>query len=481
LQTFQCKSYEEITDLLRKNLAKKEKLRPFQKDGVLWIESREGRGLIGDEMGLGKTVQALAWLAIHPELRPAVVVCPASVKLNWVSEIHKWMKKPEKITVLRGQRPGAVQGDIIIVNYTIVANKYTVAKDMAGRKRATEVKGTGWVDYIKELKPQVIVIDEGHMIKNPKAFRAKSVRKLCRRVKHVLPLTGTPIENGPYEFYNMINLLDRNMFSFWGYVQRYCKAKMDYFGRWDYSGASHMDELNKKLKKIMIRRLKKDVARELPEKTKTIVPIETFGTMARYHEAVQLLLMPGLDKAERKERAEAVKRSVWKVKKKMSIQWISDFLESGEKLIVYAWNKEVIKDLMTAFKKVAVKLDGSVSTDAKRQAAVQKFMRDPGTRLLVANYKVVIGLTLTAASNTAWVQYPWTPGVMDQADDRVHRIGQRKPVNNWYLVAEGTLETDLLELIDKKRQVLSQVLDGQEVEKGSLLMELLDKLREEQE
>jgi len=474
LQTFQCKSYEEITDLLRKNLTKKEKLRPFQKDGVLWIESREGRGLVGDEMGLGKTVQALAWLAIHPELRPAVVVCPASVKLNWAAEIQKWMRKPEKITVLRGQRPEEVQGDIIIVNYHIVANKYDVVN---GGK--TEIKGTGWVDYIKALKPKAIIIDEGHMIKNSRSNRAKGVRKLCRRVPHVIILSGTPIENRPFEFFNTINLIDRNMFSFWGFAQRYCAAKHTHFG-WDFTGASNIEELHGKLKRVMIRRLKKDVAKELPAKTKTIVPVETSGSMAKYHKAVQLMLMPGMNKQEQKEKAEAATRSVWDVKKKMSIQWISDFLESGEKLIVYAWNKEVIKDLMAAFKKVAVKLDGSVSTDVKRQAAVQKFMRDPGTRLLVANYKVVIGLTLTAASNTAWVQYPWTPGVMDQADDRVHRIGQRKPVNNWYLVAEGTLETDLLELIDKKRQVLSQVLDGQEVEKGSLLMELLDKLREEE-
>ena len=231
----------------------KGQLRPFQKQAVSFIESQQGRALIADQMGLGKTIEALAWIQLHPELRPVVIVCPASVKLNWAKETKKWLSNP-KIQVISGRKNGySLTGNIIIINYDIVPS---------------------WVNAIKTLIPRIIILDEAHYIKNSKAKRTRAIKQICKGVSHILTLTGTPIVNRPIEMFNAINLVAPKIFpSLWKYAHRYCNARHNGFG-WDFNGASNTQELHEKLTKtVMIRRLKKDVLKELPEKQRTVVPI----------------------------------------------------------------------------------------------------------------------------------------------------------------------------------------------------------------
>ena len=157
------------------------------------------------------------------------------------------------------------------------------------------------------------------------------------------------------------------------------------------------------------------------------------------------------------------------------MDWIHEFLETDNKLVVFAIHKFVIDLLMERFGNVAVKIDGSVKMK-DRDAAVQSFQNDDSCRLFVGNIKAAgLGLTLTAASNVAIIEYPWTPGDLVQAEDRCHRIGQKNSVNVHYLLANNTIENTLAAILDSKRKVLDKVLDGVETEDDSLLTELINK------
>lgn len=440
----------------------RKQLFPFQQAGVAFVEAQGGRALIGDEMGLGKTVQALAWLQMHPELRPAVVVCPASLKLNWAREAEAWMADPQ-VQVINGGAPVPYTGGLIIINYDVLA---THAAALAQRGI------------------RALILDECHYIKNTKAKRTKATMALAKGIPHVIALSGTPAINRPVELYNALRLVNPAVVpTFWTFVHRYCGAKHTGFG-WDFNGASNQEELHQLLTDtVMIRRLKADVLTDLPDKLYSYVPME-LDNAVEYRRAEQLFIQwvretKGADAAKRARRAEqlaqveALKQLAVAGKVKQAISWIGDFIEAGNKLVVFAIHKEVIDALTTHFGPVAVKVDGSVSA-AGRDEAVQAFQNDPGVMLFVGNIKAAgVGLTLTAASAVAFMELPWSPGELVQAEDRCHRIGQRNAVNVYYLVAQGTIDEQIAHLLDSKRSVLNAILDGQAPEGDGLLTSLI--------
>jgi SNF2 family DNA or RNA helicase len=427
-----------------------ERLMPFQRKGIEFIEQRRGRALIGDQMGLGKTAQALSWLQLHPERRPAVIVCPASLKLNWKREIGLWMSGQPRIGILYGKNGKSLpDADIYIINYDILA---------------------GWLPELTKASPQVIICDEAHAIKNRTAQRTKAVKELCKGVPHVLMLTGTPIVNRPAEAFNMLNVLAPAHFpSFFSYGKEFCGAFQSRWG-WDFSGATNLDKLHAKLQPIMIRRLKADVLQDLPDKRRAIVPMEIVNRKD-YQRAESdfigwLREKGGRVKAEAAARAEALasieglKQLTIDGKMDPVLEWVEDFLEAGEKLILFATHRKTIDAIMDKFGDKAVKVDGSVSAE-DRQAAVDRFQADDSIRLFVGNIQAAgVGLTLTAASNVAFLELGWSPGLHDQAEDRAHRIGQKDSVTVWYLIAQDTIEERICRLLDSKRKVLNRVLDG---------------------
>jgi SWI/SNF-related matrix-associated actin-dependent regulator of chromatin subfamily A-like protein 1 len=179
--------------------------------------------------------------------------------------------------------------------------------------------------------------------------------------------------------------------------------------------------------------------------------------------------------AETLTRIEALKQKAVEGKMKQAIDWISNHLEVNGKLVVFATHKFVIDQLMETFKDITVKIDGSTSM-TERQKAVDEFQTNDRVRLFVGNIKAAgVGLTLTASSNVAFLEFPWTPGNLDQASDRCHRIGQKDNVTVYYLMAEGTIENDIATMLDSKRKVLNQVLDGQDAQQETLLNELINK------
>ena len=440
------------------------KLYPFQKQGVSFIEAKNGRALIGDEMGLGKTCQALAYLQLHPEKRPVVIVVPASLKLNWEREAKIWMKEPN-IQILSGTKTNIpIVGEIIIINYDILP---------------------AWFGKLQEIKPQILITDECHYFKNSKAKRTKVVKALGKNIPHIIALSGTPIVNRPQEILNAIQLIDSTIIgSAWGYLQRYCGAKHSRFG-WDFTGASNTEELHEKLTStIMLRRLKKDVLQDLPDKQYSFLPIE-LDNNKEYKKAESNFIQwlkenKGIEAARKATGAEALteietlKQLAVKGKMKQAIDWIKDFIEVDGKLVVFANHKFVIDTLMTEFRDIAVKIDGSV-TGENRDKAVQEFQNNDAVKLFVGNIKAAgVGLTLTAASNVAFLEYDWVVGNHIQAEDRCHRIGQKTSVTIYYLTAINTIEEKLVKMLHKKAQVLAAVLDGVSMKETSIFQELLE-------
>ena len=466
-------------------------LDPFQCQGVGFMEQRGGSVLIADEQGLGKSIQTLAYLARNPELRPAVLVVPATAKWDWEAKALEFLEKPE-VEVLSGEQPYQPTGRLLIINYDILAKG---PKD-----------GPKWVDVLLALDPKFVASDEAQYIKNDEAQRTKAVKRLAKGRPYAA-ITGTPGDR-PQECYNAIAMVDRSVFpSQWAYLQRYCGASHNGFG-WDFSGATHVDELHEILSStIMLRRLKKDVLPELPDKRYTMVPIDLSAKGKREYERVHKEFMgrytaniakiretmqkEGASEQRIRERIasakkaravverEGLKQAAAIAKLDSTIDWIQDFLNNGEKLIAFATHREVIDTVMKAFPKIAVKVDGGV-TGRARFDAIERFQNDPSCKFFVGNYKAAgVNVTLTAASNVAILELPERPTQLMQAEDRAHRYGQKNAVNVWFLLGRGTIEVPLAKRLDKMRDVVKRMMDGEALAEDALIGDLWDSVLEE--
>jgi len=448
----------------------KGELYPFQEEGVAFIEAKGGKCILADEMGLGKTVQSLAWLQMHPELRPAVIVVPATLKRNWAKEALKWMKRPRaQLLYTRKADDMFLAGEIIIVNYDIL---------------------DAWADALIDYNPKVLITDECHYYKSSDTRRTKAVKKLAGKCPHIIQLSGTPIVNRPIEFFNAIKLINDGSIGIplekMSFAIRYCNAQYTRFG-WKFDGASNTMELNSLLidKKtgVMLRRLKKDVLKDLPDKTYSVIPFE-IDNRKEYEYAEEDFIAwvserkgnraaMNASRAEVLAQIEALKQIATAGKMAQVKQWIRDFLEDNGKLVIFCTHTLPVNQLMEEFRSIAVKIDGSSSAN-QRVEAVDRFQNDDNIRLFVGNIRAAgLGITLTAASNVAILELPWSPGELVQAADRLHRIGQKDNVTVYYLVANATIEERIADLLDNKRTVLDAVLDGRTPEEGSLFNELM--------
>ncbi len=429
------------------------KLRRFsyQLKAVRKIEHFKGRALLADEMGLGKTVEALLWLKKYPKRKPVIVVCPAFLKWMWEAFVHDILKI--RCDVLQGTSPSKTglmgKHSFVIINYEIL--QY-------------------WVPYLKKLKPKALLMDECHYQKTPGAKRTKAIKSLTKKIPYVIAIGGTPLVNRPIELWTTLRLLRPDIFkSKLQYTIRYCNRKWTPWG-WDVSGATHLKELHKILNStMMIRRLKRDVLKELPDKTRHAIPFEI--ERKEYDEAVnnfiRWLTKKSPAKAKRAKRAEQLvkmgylKRLAAKGKMETVLSWVNTFLEESDgKLVLFCVHRAIIKILHDKYKGICVVVDGGI-TGKNRKKAVRNFQTNKKIRIFVGNIKAAgLGLTLTAASTLAFVEMNWTPGDHTQAEDRIHRIGQKNAANIYYLVAKDTIEEDLCKLIQKKQKILTAALDG---------------------
>ena len=449
-------------------------LMPFQQTGVDFIARQNGRVLIADEMGLGKTVQALAYLYARPDLYPALVICPASLKLNWEKEA-KAANFKGRIHIVSGKKPARLpKAELYIVNYDIVSAR---------------------INDLLALGCKVMILDESHYLKNKKALRTKAVLGGYRqntpnlsKIPRIIALTGTPIVNRPIEIYPVAKMIAPHVLPpFMTFARRYCGARHNGFG-WDYTGATNTQELHKLLTdSFMIRRTKADVLTDLPDKRRSVIPMSmTKAARSEYKKARDHFLgwLRSVDpaKVSAAQRAEvlvqfqALKQLARRGKWEDTMNWIKDAAETNGKLIVFAVHHEAIDLLMDGLEGFnPVKIDGRDAQEA-RQAAVERFQNDPTCRIFIGNIKAAgVGLTLTAADTVIFTELGWTPGELSQAEDRAHRIGQKNAVSVYYLVASGTVEEEIAGLLSRKQRVLDSVLDGKDSDGSALLSELLER------
>ncbi len=431
-------------------------LLPFQSVGIKFIENSGGNALIADEMGLGKTIQVLAYLRLHPEIRPAIIVCPASLKLNWQREAEKWLESKDKVSIINGK----IEDNklIYIINYDILM------------KHENE---------ISKIPFKVIILDESHYVKNQKANRTKTTIKISKNIPNKILLTGTPVLNRPKELFTQLNIINSIAYpKFTTFAFRYCDPKNNGYG-WNFNGISNTEELNDRLKTIMIRRTKEQVLKELPDKRyQTIVlPLSNKSEYKKAEDDLKSYLQKNVNSAEHLVRIEVLKQISVKGKMYSIIENIHNFIESGQKLVVFAHHKVVIDELMFEFKDIAVSLTGETSME-NRQKAIDDFQNNPNIKLFVGNIQAAgVGITLTKASNIMFIEFPWTPSQLQQATDRLHRIGQKNAVNVIYLVGEDSIDIDIVELLEKKSKVINAIVDGKEITNLNILEDLIKKLQ----
>ncbi len=435
---------------------------PFQWAAVRYaLQAR--RCFLADEQGLGKTIEALVALEADGAF-PAIVVCPASLKLNWEREAARWL--PHRTLQLLAGRSAVLRRDaeITILNYEIVA---ALAAQLARRR------------------PRALVIDESHLVKNPQAKRTQAVRRLAAAIAPdglKLALTGTPVLNHADELIAQLRVIDR----------------LGEFGsgasfRRQFEGPLSEERLHWHLRRhCFVRRTKAEVLPQLPAKRQVVVPV-ALTNEAEYRRAeadlIEWLRSQPLDlsvleakvaaarRAERLAQLTALGRLAARGKLAAALAWIHDFLASGEPLVVFARHHEVQHAVLARFPHAAHIL--GEDPVAARQRAVDAFQEPDGPPLIVCATRVAgQGITLTRSSNVCFLELEWTPALHDQAEDRCHRIGQRDAVTAWYLLAAETIDETMARLIQRKRQIVSAVTDGGEMGDAGLVEGVVRELRD---
>ncbi len=437
---------------------------PFQREGVRFAVARHGRCMIGDEMGLGKTVQAIAVSWHYRRDWPLLIVAPSSLRLSWRAELCRWLPgldEDEVHVIMRGKDP-LLGRDRNLTRVTVMSY------DILTRFRA-------------ELKADpppfgCVVCDESHYVKNFQAARTKALLPLLRRARRVLMLTGTPALSRPIELYTQINALQPRLFStIYAFGKRYCRGRRGHWG-WEFKGAENLQELHFILKKyIMVRRLKAQVLTQLKPKTRKAILVEcktakrrrgaklggSSGHGANVLRALESLVSGGGGHGERD--ILALFREAGLAKVAAVQQHITVLLEAGVKFLVFAHHGQVLDAIEDTLRKARAgyfRIDGRTPPRA-RQQGVDRFQTDEKCRVALLSITAGgTGLTLTAASTVVFAELYWTPALLLQAEDRVHRIGQRSAVNINYVIGKGTVDETLWPMVCRKLEVLGEVLSG---------------------
>lgn len=316
-----------------------------------------------------------------------------------------------------------------------------------------------------------ILVHNCHYLKSRKAQRTKSFKNLSRKIPHLIALSGTPLTNKPAELWPILNMLKPKLFpSFFEFCLEYAQPKRTYWG-WDFSGAKNLDQLHALLKKeVMIRRRKEDVLKELPAKTRILLPVDLPPAGKKEYDKAANDFMrwlvatkPGKKKLRMTGLSKMTALTMLAARLKLPLveTWIEDFLEeTDEKLIVFGIHHCVLEPLHEKFKRVSVLVDGNV-TGKKKQQYTERFQTRKDCRIFFGNIQAAgSGWNGQVASNVLFAEIGWTPGEMNQCEDRIHRIGQTKGAMCYYMVAKGTIEHKLCQIVQAKSEILDQTLDG---------------------
>lgn len=417
-------------------------LRAYQRAGVeelivKLIENKSHGALLADDPGVGKTATSIevmnrlfraGWLeSCEPK---ALIVCPASLKINWERELATWLHTPIEVEV------------------------HSYGEIVSGKQAYPHYK--------------IVIFDEAHYLKSPDSKRTKACMKL--QAAYRIFMTGSPIPNRPIELYPILQSLGIKM-SRTAYGVRYCGGRLvrvpvrgghGFRKAWNFQGSSHLDELNAALRKsVMVRRSKAEVLVELPPKVRQIIAMdfksgESEAFRKRFDsldEAADLL-----EEAKKIPFQEiAVERhNIALAKLPYVLKFIDDLLEEEDKLVVFCHHRDIIKAVAEAGPDRVILAGGM--TEKQKDAAVQAF-QNGSARVLVGQIEAAgTGLTLTAAQTVVFCEANWVPGNLVQAEDRCHRLGQRDTVRVFHIVAEGSIDARIIRTVVEKEAVIEEAL-----------------------
>lgn len=516
------------------------KIQPYdyQKQAVKFFEVNEGKAILGDQPGVGKTLPPITYAAKN-KLK-TLVVCPASLKLNWRKEVIKFSN--EKAHVFK-YTPTKKSGNINykkdeslfhIINYESIQSfikleyKHVCKGRLIVPGKGSQICGTEIIDLTKKHKDcphcknknsfktsikglayfedddgsyldpdeyDLIVIDEFHRIKSTKTDWTQIIKRAFRdSVDKKILISGTAIKSRPMEFYSGLNFMDPDMWnSSHDFGVRYCAAYESNFG-WNYDGASNLEELFTRISPYFLRRLKKDVLSQLPPKTYTEIEIELTPTERREYnkllkEMKKVLGENGQEEEKEQsylEKIHKLKQFTGQVKLNRMIEdgVIDDIASNGEKLVVMSDYQSLAEGLHKAYPNNSVIHTGSMNQEEK-QLSVDRFQEDKKINLFAGMIGASgVGITLTEASKLIFLGFAWTPADMEQAEDRIHRATTvHDNIQIIQYIVVDTIDEDINELLKTKSQVVSKVLDNKDFKKEvtvsdeSIFKSLIERLR----
>lgn len=424
------------------------------------------RFINGDDMGLGKSLESIATIN-KADAFPCLVICPNVVKINWQREWHKFTDKKAMVLTdsVRDSWPFFWQtgmNQVFIVNYESL-RKYFVRRITKAEKWT--LKDVEFHNTIKLFKS--VIIDESHKVKSTATQQTKFCKGIASGKEYIILLTGTPVVNKPKDLVAQLGIMDRmiDMGGWKGFMLRYCSGP---------NQASNLKELNYRLwKHCFFRREKSKVLTQLPDKVRQIVSCEITNRkeymdaerdlidyLKRYKEADDEKIQKSL-KGEVMVRIGILKDITARGKLKEVIDFVKDFRENGKKIILFCNLHEIVDRLMIAFPS-AVCVTGRQNMQEK-QAYVDAFQKNPKTDVIICSIKAAsAGITLTAASDVAFIELPWTYADCDQAESRAHRIGQKDSVNCYYLLGRRTIDQKLYRIIEEKKHISNAVLGAED-------------------
>jgi SWI/SNF-related matrix-associated actin-dependent regulator 1 of chromatin subfamily A len=425
------------------------------------------RFILADDMGLGKTTSTII-AALETGAKKILIVCPASLKINWQREIANYSDRP--VFIAEGKK-FSTEDDFVIVNYDILKNFH----DSDPKKKDESLLLKSGFD--------LVILDEAHMISNVQAQRTKIINSFAKKIDRVWLLTGTPMTSRPMNYYNLLNLIESSVAQNWkAYAIRYCQGFQFTAGKrkvWNVSGASNLEELRDRTSKQILRRLKEDVL-DLPDKIITPVYLrlkskEYEDLMGEYFDWYDKNPDESSSLTVQFSKLMKVRKVIANEKTKQTIEFAENIIDQGKKVIIFTNFTDTLQTIYQHFEKQAVYLDGSCS-NAIRQQAVDQFQNDDKVKVFVGNLKAAgVGLTLTSAEAVIMNDLSFVPAEHAQAEDRAYRYGQKSNVLVYYPLFENTIEGAIYDILNRKKEIIRTVMgDGIVENTGDIVEEILN-------
>ena len=424
------------------------------------------RFILADDMGLGKTTSTII-AALETGEEKILIICPASLKINWEREIRNYTDR--SVYIAEGKN-FSTEHDFVIVNYDILKNFY----DIKNKDKSP----------ITQANFGLVVIDEAHYIQNGQAQRTKLVNSFVKNVKRLWLLTGTPMTSRPMNYFNLLQLIDSPVAQNWmAYAIRYCQGYQFNAGKrkvWNVTGASNLEELRDRTSRQVLRRLKTEVL-DLPDKIISPVYLRLKsrlyeGLMGDYYNWYENKTEESSSLTVQFSKLMKVRQVIAEEKIKDTIELAENIIEQDKKVIIFTNFTDTLNKITEHFGKIAVSLDGSTSKVA-RQYAVDQFQENDKIKVFVGNLKAAgVGLTLTAAEAVIMNDLSFVPSDHSQAEDRAFRYGQKNNVSVYYPIFENTIEGAIYDILIKKKNIFETVMGDNILDKGDFIEEVMNRI-----